>query len=301
MTATTAGGAAVLAPAKLNLYLHVVGRREDGYHRLDSLVAFAAVGDRVEARPAAELSLTVGGPNAAALDGLDPEDNLVLRAARRLRARCGVAAGAALRLEKLLPVAAGIGGGSADAAAGLLALAALWNLGIAEDDLRALGLELGADVPACLAARPTAVGGVGEILRPVPPLPPAWVALVNPGTALATPTVFRRRGGPFSAPAPALGAVADVAALAAALRARRNDLTGAALALAPTVATALAALEESAGCLLARMSGSGATCFGLFRTGHAARAAATAIAATHPHWWTAAAPLLDAPPALERL
>lgn len=293
-----ARGVRVLAPAKLNLYLHVTGRRADGYHELDSLVAFAGVGDVVEAHPAGDLTLAVAGPNAAALAGVAAADNLVLRAARNLRRRLGISGGAALRLEKTLPVAAGIGGGSADAAAALRALLALWGVPAQEGVLADLALELGADVPACLAGRPVRMSGIGERLTPAPPLPPAWVVLANPGVSLATPDVFRRRRGPFSAPVgDDVAAAPDAAALAAILKRTRNDLAEAATALVPAVAQVLDALKAAEGCLLARMSGSGATCFGLFAESAAADAAAEALARAHPDWWLAAAPLLaQAPP-----
>ena len=167
------------APAKVNLYLHVVGRRADGYHRLDSLVVFADIGDRVTAAPAADLSLTVGGPEAGALADLG-EDNLVLRAARSLAADGGVSRGAALHLEKMLPAASGIGGGSSDAAATLRVLDRLWGPRLGATDLMRLALRLGADVPACLAAGPVWVGGVGEELDPAADLPPAGIGSNRP-------------------------------------------------------------------------------------------------------------------------
>ncbi len=280
---------AVAAPAKVNLYLHVVGRRADGYHLLDSLVAFAGIGDTVEVGPAAGLSLIVDGPTAALLpDG----DNIVETAARLLAAHAGATTGAAIHLTKRLPVAAGIGGGSADAAATLTALARLWSLDLPEHELARIGLELGADVPVCLAGRPTAMAGIGDRLSPAPLLPPAWLALVNPMIGLSTPAVFKARQGCFSEHAPLETAPRDAAHLAELLRLRRNDLTDAAVSLVPEVAGALDLLAGTAGCLLARMSGSGATCFGLYAAEAEARAAAEAASAARPGWWTAAAPLL---------
>ncbi|OIR00836.1 4-diphosphocytidyl-2-C-methyl-D-erythritol kinase [mine drainage metagenome] len=274
------------ARAKVNLYLHVVGRRADGYHLLDSLAVFPDIGDSLTVRPAADLTLALAGPAAAAL-AAEP-DNLVLRAARALAATAGIAPGAALSLCKRLPVASGIGGGSADAAAALNALTALWGLARSEADLAALGLGLGADVPVCLRSRPTQMAGIGEILTPAPALPPGWMLLVNPGIAVATPPVFKARSGPFSPAAPLTAAPADAPALAAALRARRNDLAEAAISLAPPIATVLAALDAQPGCLLARMSGSGATCFGLFAREAEARAACRALRRAEPGWWTKA-------------
>lgn len=271
------------APAKVNLTLHVLGRRADGYHLLDSLVAFADVGDRLRVQPAGTLTLELAGPRAAGV----PADgsNLVLRAARWLDPQ----GGAAIRLEKHLPAAAGIGGGSSDAAAAVRALARLWRRPLPEAAALA---ALGADVPVCLAARPARMGGAGEALAPVPPLPPAWLVLANPGVAVATAEVFaaleRRDGPPMPAALPRL---ADAAGLAAWLRTMRNDLEPAAVRLRPVIAQVAAALAAQPGCLVARMSGSGATCFGLFADAPPARAAAAALARAEPGWWVAAAPL----------
>lgn len=279
------------ARAKVNLHLHVVGRRPDGYHLLDSLVAFAAVGDTVEVRAGNGLGLTVEGPTAAALAG--EADNLVLRAARALADRLGRPADLAIRLVKRLPVASGIGGGSADAAATLRAVAALWDLPPDVADLAAVAPALGADVPVCLLGRVANMGGIGDRLDPAPALPGGWLVLVNPGVPCPTPSVFRARTGPFSAPDPLTEAPADVAALASALGRRRNDLTDPAIRVAPAVADVLAHLATVDGCRLARMSGSGATCFGLFDGPDAAAVAAAAIGHARPDWWTVACALLS--------
>jgi 4-diphosphocytidyl-2-C-methyl-D-erythritol kinase len=262
------------APAKVNLHLHVTGRRADGYHLLDSLVVFPAVGDWLEVRQAPELSLAVDGPFGAAL-AADP-DNLVLRAARLVKP----GAGAALRLTKNLPVASGIGGGSADAAAALRALARLWDVpGSAHEP----AARLGADVPVCLARTPALMAGIGEVLSPAPKLPAFGIILVNPGVAVATPAVFRARRGDFSQPAALPAGWADAAAMARDLAVLRNDLEAPAIGLQPVIAQVLAAIQKLPGVLLARMSGSGATCFGLFATPAAAADAAGAVA--RPGWW----------------
>ena len=270
------------APAKINLWLHVTGRRPDGYHELDSLVAFADVGDRLSAAPADDLTLTVSGPFAPVLDA--GTDNLVLWAARALAAHCGVPANAALHLEKNLPVAAGIGGGSADAAAALRLCAQLWRADIGNTAMARLALDLGADVPACLAGTTARMTGIGEKLAPLDPAPPAAPAvLVNPGTAVSTGQVFEARAGSFGSPAEDRGVgLADRAA------ANRNDLEAPAIALVPEIADVLATLRATPALRLARMSGSGATCFGLFAADAEAAAAARAIAAAHPAWWVAA-------------
>ncbi len=263
------------APAKINLYLHVTGRRPDGYHLLDSLVVFADIADRLEFRPAADLDLELRGPFAG---GCGPaQDNLVLRAGRALRQAAGISAGASIELTKNIPPAAGLGGGSADAAAALRGLARLWNLAEEDVDLAALGLEIGADVPVCLAGRASFVCGIGEELAAAPELPAAGLLLVNPGVSLATPSVFAARRGGFTPPGRFTGAVGSAGELAALLADRNNDLTEAAMRLAPAIGDVIGALEKLPGCRLARMTGSGATCFGLFDDRDAAAAAAAGI------------------------
>ncbi|MBI3505262.1 MAG: 4-(cytidine 5'-diphospho)-2-C-methyl-D-erythritol kinase [Proteobacteria bacterium] len=274
------------APAKLNLSLQVVGKRIDGYHLLDSLVAFADIGDVVTVAPNELLTLSIDGPFASAL--LEAPDNLVLRAARALAAATGTEEGAKIRLTKNLPVASGIGGGSADAAATLRALGKLWGLLPPADRLAELAYGLGADTIACLAAIPAWMSGTGETLEPVGALPAAGIVLCNPGVAVATPAVFRMRSGPFSKPA-RFAIPADAAGLALALGATSNDLAAPACTLAPAIGDVLAALENLPGTLIARMSGSGATCFALYADRDAARTAAEGLRkAAPPGWWVAA-------------
>ena len=279
------------APAKLNLYLHVIGRRSDGYHLLDSLVAFADIADIVTARPGPALSLEITGPFAGGLQG-DPSQNLVWRAATALAARAGIEAKAALTLEKNLPTASGIGGGSSDAAAALKALGELWRLDLGERKFQGIAQSLGADVPVCLFGETAWLGGIGERVAPAPTLPPCWVVLVNPGVSLGTPAVFKARTGDFSEPARFETAPADAAALARLIETRRNDLTVPAITLAPQISSVLHALEAEPGTLIARMSGSGATCFGLFADADAAQRAAGRLGRMHPDWWVAAGALL---------
>jgi len=280
---------AVAAPAKLNLYLHVLGRRDDGFHELDSLVAFARVGDEIAVAPAPDLSLDVVGPFAGSLPA--GPDNLVLRAAAALRDAAGIGHGAAITLTKNLPVAAGIGGGSADAAAAIKALARFWDIHPATHDLSGLALGLGADVPVCLFGRAAFMGGIGEQLEPAPALPETALVIVNPGVAVATPAVFGARRGPFSESMRFDRAPDDAAGLAALLKDRRNDLTEPAMEIAAEVGGVLGALENTAGCLLARMSGSGATCFGLYADDATAAAATERLRGAHPAWWIAASRL----------
>ena len=283
----------VFAAAKVNLYLHVLGQRDDGYHLLDSLVAFADIGDRLTAEPAEALTLDVGGPEAAALAGLG-DDNLVLRAARLLAAQAGVNTGAALYLDKRLPIAAGIGGGSADAAAALHALNRLWGHPLDSGALADLGMQLGADIPACLAGGPVWVGGIGERIDPATAMPPLGILLANPRRPLPTAAVFRARRGPFSHSGRFDPIPQDPAAFLSALGLRHNDLTEAALSLVPEIAAVVKCLARLPGALLARMSGSGATCFALFADRAAAAVAGEALARAEPGWWLAAGALLPA-------
>lgn len=282
----------VAAPAKVNLTLHVTGRRDDGYHLLSSLVVFAGVFDRIDLEPADRLSLSVGGPNASALAEMGSDDNIVLRAAWALAAATGSRKGARMTLHKTLPVAAGLGGGSADAAAALHGLLRLWKLSLPSDELMSLAGGLGADVPVCLRGRPTEMSGIGEVLRDAPPMPAAWLLLANPGIPLSTPQIFKARSGDFSRPQPLDDAPRDAATLAEALTVRRNDLTPAAISLNPEVGRVLASLAVLPGCLLSRMSGSGATCWGLFTTEYECRSAARQLRAENPNWWIEPAPML---------
>lgn len=281
------------APAKINLYLHIVGRRSDGLHLLDSLVTFAAVGDAVTVQPGEGLTLTRTGPLA---DDLPPvEEDLVYRAATLLAEATGVTEGAAIDVEKNLPVASGIGGGSADAAAALRALAHLWHVELSPDLVASLAQELGADLTVCLHNRPSRVAGIGEQLAPSGTFPPVHAVLVNPRVAVPTAEVFAA----FAADPPVPAAVPDAGedwapapeAFARQLAAYRNDLTDAAIMLFPEIGDALAALAVQPDCLLERMCGSGATCFGLFATPEIAQKAAAALQRDHPDWWVVATAL----------
>ncbi|NDV98492.1 4-(cytidine 5'-diphospho)-2-C-methyl-D-erythritol kinase [Salipiger sp. PrR002] len=273
----------VFAPAKINLTLHITGQRDDGYHLLDSLVVFAPVGDALRVAPAEDLSLRVEGPEAAGIPANG--DNLALRAT----AMVGEGQGAEIVLEKVLPVASGIGGGSADAAAA--ARAVLAELGPLDETTmtRAEGalLALGADVPMCLASRPVRVRGIGEGLEPVT-LPPLPAVLVNPRVPVSTPQIFRSLTSRDNPPMPErLPEFAGAEGLIDWLRDMRNDMEPAARALEPVIGTVLSELEALPGCRLARMSGSGATCFGLFASMAEAGAAAEALRAARPDWWIA--------------
>jgi 4-diphosphocytidyl-2-C-methyl-D-erythritol kinase len=273
------------AAAKINLDLLVVGRRADGYHELDSLVVFAGPHDRLRFVADERLSLEAEGPFGAAL-AAEP-DNLVLRAARRLAALAGRAPAARITLEKRIPVAAGLGGGSADAAATLRGLNRLWRLGLSTAELAPLAAGLGADVPVCLGSRPARMQGVGERLEPVEGLPELPLLLVNPRQPLATGAVFAGLAGRLGPP-PDLGPPPrERAALLGWLRARANHLEAPARRLLPALDDVLEGLAAQPGCALARMSGSGATCFGLFEDDALLAGAAARIAEVRPNWWVA--------------
>jgi 4-diphosphocytidyl-2-C-methyl-D-erythritol kinase len=267
-----------LAPAKINLALHVTGQREDGFHLLDSLVCFADFGDAVTVSPASELSLTVTGPMAA--DVPKGSDNLILRAAGLF----GADKGAAISLEKNLPVASGIGGGSTDAAAALHLLSSLWDMPL--PDPKAL-LALGADVPVCVIGNSARMRGIGEeVTRIATPQIPA--VLVNPCVVLSTPAVFKALKKKDNSPLADSSFDGTVSQWMYYLMQQRNDLQEPAHNLVPEIGECICVLTESAGCGLARMSGSGASCFGLYETTDQAQLAARQISANYPNWWVKA-------------
>ena len=278
------------APAKVNLTLRVLGRRADGYHDIESLAAFADVGDRLALTPGDALTLTVVGPSAAQTGA--EADNLVTKAARALAARIpGLCAGA-FRLQKNLPVAAGLGGGSADAAAALRLLAKANKLAPDDPRLRDAARATGADVPVCLDPRARLMRGIGEILSAPLPLPRLHALLVNPGVAVPTKLVFSG-WRPSANPIRALDSTADFAVPKMQnedqfldwLASEANDLEVSAIALEPAVAEVLASLRAATGCRLARMSGSGATCFALFASAAETAAAGQTLRTQFPDWW----------------
>jgi 4-diphosphocytidyl-2-C-methyl-D-erythritol kinase len=285
-----------LAPAKVNLSLRVLRRRPDGYHDIESLVVFANLGDQLAFVPARRLALTMRGPTAGAAGAL--ADNLVLKAARALADRVEGLKVGSFTLSKRLPVAAGLGGGSADAAAALRLLARANRLALDDPRLMQAAGATGADVPVCLDPRPRVMQGIGEILSQPLDLPRLPAVLVNPGIAVSTKDVFaalrltsRPSAGGFSDHPVAGGrkqAARPYAGLVAALAADRNDLEEAAIRLQPAIAKVLAAITDLPGCALARMSGSGATCFGLFASSRLAVSAARALRGRHPAWWVRA-------------
>jgi 4-diphosphocytidyl-2-C-methyl-D-erythritol kinase len=281
-----ASASAEKAPAKVNLTLRVVGRRADGYHDIESLVAFAGVGDALSFTPGGALTLAVGGPTAPAAG--DVANNLVLKAARALAGEIeGIALGH-FALSKRLPVAAGLGGGSADAAAALRLLARA--NAIAADDPRLLqaARATGADVPVCLDPRPRLMRGIGDVLSAPLELPRLFAVLVNPGVAVSTREVFAALQLPPSTQTAPPATPGGSATLMAEIADGRNDLEGPAIELEPAIADVLSVLRKLPDCQLARMSGSGATCFGLFGSTAAASAAARSLRVGYPAWWVRA-------------
>ena len=281
------GNITFFAPAKINLYLHVTAKRNDGYHLIESLVAFANCGDQISAVPSGELKLTIEGQFSGDLS--PNSDNLVIKAALMLAKFAGIKATGDITLTKNLPVASGIGGGSADAAATLCALIELWNISISTRNLFALAEKLGADVPVCLKGVPSIITGIGDEIIPAPKLPKLWLVLVNPNISVSTANVFSKHQEKFSLTQPFTAKSQSVEKLANVLSNYRNDLTTAAKLVAPIIKEVLEAAEATENQLLTRLSGSGATCFSLFKTKNAADTAVKQLLTKHPLWWTKAA------------
>jgi 4-diphosphocytidyl-2-C-methyl-D-erythritol kinase len=281
-----------LAPAKINLTLRIFGRRADGFHELESLVAFAPFGDRLTLWPDGSLDLKVSGPMA---EGAGPlADNLVLRVARALAERIEGLRLGRFALLKRLPSGAGLGGGSADAAAALRLIAKANGLGLDDRRIHETARATGADIPVCLDPRPRVMRGIGEILSAPMVLPKLGILIVHPGLALPTGPVFKALGlapGEQYAKTPSSSLSSEATSrdvLLSWLASERNDLEKAAISIAPSIADVLSAIAGLAGCRLARMSGSGSACFGLFDSGRRAAAAARHLAAANPSWWVRA-------------
>jgi len=277
-----------MAPAKINLALHVTGQRPDGYHLLESVVTFTEHGDRLEFYDAGQDEFTLSGRFSGLLSAGSAADNLVLRARDLLR-QSVIASGrtappAKIHLEKNLPIASGIGGGSADAAAALRGLMRLWQADVPQDELEALALKLGADVPMCLASRPLLAKGIGEDITALSTLPSFALVLANPLTGVSTPEIFRRLQHRDNPPIGAIDGLRTQAAWIGALAAMRNDLEPPARALLPAIAE-ISALLAGENASFVRMSGSGATCFGIFASMTAAEAAAKALLKLRPDWY----------------
>lgn len=275
----------LFAPAKINFHLHVTGRREDGYHFLDSLIAFTDLGDTLTIVPADRFSLTLTGPFAQALAGEPPETNLVWRAAHALAAELGRPPAVAITLEKNIPAGAGLGGGSADAAAAVKGLLRYWQAGLAPAALAALLSGLGSDVSVCHAGQTAIVRGTGDIVLPAPALPPMGLVLVFPGAPCSTAAMYAKLGAPYSGAAALPASFGDLDRFIELMKGCGNDFHAPAIEAVPEIGAALECIGALDDVLLARMSGSGAACFGVCRSVAAARRAAEIISSARPRWW----------------
>lgn len=277
----------MLAPAKLNLHLHVTGKRADGYHLVESLVAFTEYGDEISVEPASSLSLEINGPFA---DGLRTENNLVMKAAKALQAHAP-GRGARMTLTKNLPVGAGLGGGSSDAAAALKTLAKHWGITLSAAQIETITQSLGSDVPVCYAATPAWVSGIGENIIPVKINVPLWAILCNPRMGLLTADVYQRFSGTFAKPGQPPASIDSLYDLQHYLAPAKNMLEPAAFASVPVLQDMLSVIATTPSCLLARMSGSGATCFGLYASRPQAEQAVGLLQQRYPGYWLVATKL----------
>lgn len=276
------------APAKLNLFLHIIGKRSDGYHLLESLVAFTDFGDRLFFEPSNLLSLEITGTYSETLQN-EAHKNLVMRAATELRFRAGASEGAKITLEKNIPIGAGMGGGSSDAGAAIEQLCRLWKLWGIDDIKHPIATSLGADVKMCLRPQTAHIQGIGEKISPVKFGFDLGVVLVNSGHMLPTVDIYKSFGSRFSASKPCPAAFATAADLFSFLSHTQNDLEAAATARVPEIEPILRALRSTYGCSIARMTGSGATCFGLYADTAQSHQAAAEMQAAFPTWWVQAA------------
>ncbi len=280
----------LLAPAKINLFLHITGKREDGYHLLQSLMVFVDVGDEMEFSRHDSLFLDVDGPFAG--DMPSPQDNLITKAAQLLAADYKTAPHGRVTLNKKLPVASGIAGGSSDAATALAGFAKLWGLPEEQHRLQKIAQKLGADVPACLLRKPVWAEGIGEKTTLLQEMPPLHFVLANPMVPTPTPEVFRRFRAKFSPPLQFSGRRKTASEWIASLKIYRNDLLDAAQEVTPQIRDVLNALGETPNCHFARLSGSGATCFGIYDYPESAMAAVNKLKQQYPRWWVSPATLL---------
>lgn len=285
-----ANGKTLFAPAKINLYLHIMQRRDDGYHDLDSLAVFADIGDKIHLEPANNFQLLINGPYANAFSAQEREpsltsQNLVTRAVRALAEHTGNKPNIRITLTKNLPLASGLGGGSADAAAIIWGLMGVWDIPLSTNFLPDLMRNIGADIPACLRCAPVRMRGRGDILEHIQDLPEIPVVLINPGKRCPTADVFDRFTGPMRGEIKYPSDITDATVFLEFLKAQDNDLTPAAYTIAPEIDAVIKTLCASKGCDLARMSGSGASVFGLFTNKDDALAATEAITLAQPHWW----------------
>jgi 4-diphosphocytidyl-2-C-methyl-D-erythritol kinase len=293
MSSTQTKVLTIFAPAKLNLYLHVTGRLDNGYHTLDSLIAFADIGDSIDIEPAQDFEFHVRGPyekifSPKELDASPNSANIAVQAAWALARAAQKTLNIRVTLTKNLPLASGLGGGSSDAAAVIWGLCEWWNILRNTHYLPGLMAKLGADVPVCFSCKASRVRGIGDVLDPAPPIGETPIVLVNPGRHCSTAEVFAHFSGTYKEPMPLPPSLENFKDLIAFLKSRENDLQPPALEVAPEIASALKLLENQKGCAFTRMSGSGATSFGLFENEAHAQKAAKTIAAKNPGWWVKA-------------
>jgi len=281
----------VIAPAKINLFLHIVGKRENGYHELDSLAVFTTFGDTLEFIPSDTLRFEIQGPFAHEMGS--HSGNIVLKAAESLRAATKCRAGVRIVLHKHIPVGAGLGGGSSDAAATLKALNDLWGLQLSDSKLAEIGMTLGSDVPVCLKQGAAYIRGIGDEILPVTLKGNIWIILVNPLKPLLTADVFKAYKAPFSKSLKPIHHFNDTETLLKHIAELRNDLQPVAVSLMPEIDLILQAIAGTEGCRLARMSGSGATCFGIYASQALALAAQHAITQSYPRWWTTVTKVME--------
>lgn len=280
----------IFAPAKINLYLHVTGRLDNGYHTLDSLIAFADIGDQIIIEPATDFKLSIDGPYAGAFNAKERDasphsSNLLVQAVWSIAQAAQKVPNVHISLTKNLPLASGLGGGSADAAAAIWGLLEWWEISNQASYLPGLMARLGADIPVCLHCRPTRVRGIGDVLDPVPLLDEIPVILINPGKPCPTAEVFMHYAHDFKEPIPLPDDLEDFSTLVEFLRFQDNDLSRSACEIVPEIKSIIEALQGQDGCALARLSGAGATCFGLFKSEKDAQKAAREISANNPDWW----------------
>lgn len=297
MSSTQTKVLSIFAPAKINLYLHVTGRLDNGYHTLDSLVAFADIGDKVDiCAPEAlgqDFKFEVTGPfaksfSAKELDSSPSSANLVVRVMWALSQAAQKTPNLHAKLTKNLPLGSGLGGGSSDAAAMIWGLLQWWDLSLSTRYLPGLMARLGADIPVCLPCKSARIRGIGDVLDPVPEIPEVPIVLVYPGKPCSTADVFMRFSGKLKEPQPLPGRFENLDALVAFLKTTNNDLMDAACEGVPEIGNVLQALDVQAGCKLSRLTGSGSSCFGLFEHAHEAKNAVTVLREENPDWWVQA-------------
>ncbi|MEE2746560.1 MAG: 4-(cytidine 5'-diphospho)-2-C-methyl-D-erythritol kinase [Pseudomonadota bacterium] len=282
---------AISSLAKINLYLHVIGKRDDGLHIIDSLTTFAGVGDTISIEDCKSLSLHVDGPFANELGPIG--ENLVIKATRLLSKTMGISSKVRFRLTKNLPVSAGLGGGSSNAAAALQLLCRFWETIPPSAELFELAECIGSDVPVCLLGQTSYMGGAGEKLTPAAPLPPGWLVLANPRVQVSTGEIFNRFSLSASEPTRFINHPRDIFELADFLRKQSNDLTEAAISYSPVIKTVIQILDSLDGSLLSRLCGSGSTCFALFSNQSEAQKAVSRLKLSRPNWWICASPIVN--------